>query len=88
MWTCPDWSLGLGVRGLDFSSDGALTGCLHLSMAGECNLWAGSGSRLLVLIEPELSRRPNKTRARFGFWSGSCADQTGASLGLGVARGL
>ena len=63
---------------------------MDLSTAGGSKVWAGSGSRLLVLIVPQPSRRPDKTGARFGFASGrwSCPDQSGVSLSLGVARGL
>ena len=43
---------------------------MDLSTAGGCKVWAGSGSRLLVLIELQPSRHPDKTGARFGFGSG------------------
>ena len=34
---------------------------------GGCKVWAGSGSMLLVLIELQPPRRPDKTGARFGL---------------------
>ena len=40
---------------------------MELSTAGGCKVWAGSGSRLLVLLELQPPRRPDKTGARFGM---------------------
>ena len=40
---------------------------MDLSTARGCKVWAGSGSRLLVLIELQPPRREDKTGARFGL---------------------
>ena len=48
---------------------------MNLFIAGGCKVWAGSGLRLLVLIELELSRPAS-------------LEPGGPSLGLGLARGL
>ena len=55
----------------------------HLSRPGGCAVWAGSGSKVLVLIEIELAWRP------LNLERGGLLQTTRVpGLGLGLARGL
>ena len=61
--------------------DWALPG--HLSRPGGCTVWAGSGSRVLVLIEIEPAWRPSSLEP-----GELVQTRRVPGLGLGLARGL
>ena len=52
-------------------------------MAGECNLWAGSGSRLLALIELELSSEQDACKVWIWVWKLDLRRPDGCQFGFG-----